>query len=94
MNINFQPHLTYIHVVASTTKKIPVKQTFPYVEYSFNLLAEHGIFDSFKKLEIWSDGCGKHFKTYATQAFMAHLQDTLQSRTDEEFVCAYHCCLI
>lgn len=40
-NSNYKPCLLYIHITATTTKEFPVKQTFPYVEYAFNLLCEH-----------------------------------------------------
>lgn len=42
--------------------------------YFLKLLARHEILQKFKFIKIWSDGCGKHFKTYPIHYFMAQLQ--------------------
>lgn len=83
-NTNYKPCLTYIHIVVSSTKEAPVKQTAPYVEYVFTFLMTHGLFDHHPILHIVSDGCGKHFKCYLTQAFMAHFQEDMRKRICNE----------
>lgn len=37
-----------------------------------------GLFDPFVKLHMWSDGCGKHFKTYPSQVYALELQTKLK----------------
>ena len=98
----FKPVLTYIHLKIKRTqvvvfitfnltkKENQVKQTLPYVKYVFDLFLEHGLFDSHSKIKLWSDGCGKHFKAYGTQAFMCHFQERLQSRLSESWVITKH----
>lgn len=51
-----------------------VTQTHDYVMFFLNLLFDHGVFDNFEALKIWSDGCGKHFKTYPIHYYMATLK--------------------
>jgi hypothetical protein len=51
-----------------------VTQTHDYVMYFMNLLAKHKVLQQFKYIKIWSDGCGKHFKTYPIHYYIAKLQ--------------------
>lgn len=81
----FKPYLTYLHVPIQRTSEQPVKQTFSYVEYTFDMLYDAGLFADFSRLALWSDGCGKHFKTYSTHAYMSHLQSRLRE-TKEHYV--------
>jgi hypothetical protein len=39
-----------------------------------------GLFDPFVKLHMWSDGCGKHFKTYPSQVYALELQTKLKKK--------------
>lgn len=86
---SFHPSLTYIHLMVKKTKENEAKQTFSYVEHGFNVLLDHGIFDSHPRITLWSDGCGKHFKTYATQYFMAGVQERLRKRQTVHWVCFF-----
>lgn len=51
-----------------------VSQTHDYVMFFMNLLFDHGVFENFEFLKVWSDGCSKHFKTYPIHYYMATLQ--------------------
>ena len=94
----FHPCLSYLHLVVKKTKvnalfkyfltkkENDAKQTFPYVKYVFDLLLEHGLFDHHSNIKLWSDGRGKHFKAYSTQAFMCHFKERLQQRQDSSWV--------
>jgi hypothetical protein len=42
--------------------------------YFLRLLAKHQVLQKFKYIKIWSDGCGKHFKTYPIHYCIAELQ--------------------
>jgi len=55
-----QQKLKDFHFVIQRTKETPAKQTWPYVEWAFELLLDNGILDGFDKLKIWSDGCGMY----------------------------------
>lgn len=74
----FHPWSTYFHFVVGRSSKAQVSQTFDYVSWALNCLLDSGIMAGFSDLIIWSDGCGKHFKTYATHYEMARLQSTFQ----------------
>lgn len=84
---NFKPALTYLHFVISRnaevededgkTEEVNVSQTFDYVQWVLEFLEEHEFFSDFERIKFWSDGCGKHFKTYASHYFMASYQERL-----------------
>jgi hypothetical protein len=73
---HFKPCLVYLHFVIK--RDVDVKQTLDYVQWVLELLVQVGFFDLYKNLLIWSDGCGKHFKTYDTHFLMGFLQEKLQ----------------
>ena len=84
---HFKPSLNYLHFVIKRDAKIEnedgmveevkVSQTFDYVQWVLEFLEEHKFFDGFERVRFWSDGCGKHFKTYSSHFFMASYQQRL-----------------
>ena len=78
----FKPFCTYFHFLVKRTEETPATQTFEYVEWAFDLLIEHGLLNQIENLTIWSDGCGKHFKTYNTHFGIAEKQ---QDRPETKF---------
>lgn len=84
---SFKPALMYLHFVIKrnaeienedgTSEVVNVTQTFDYVQWALEFLEEHDFFRDFKRIKYWSDGCGKHFKTYASHYFMATFQERL-----------------
>lgn len=77
-SLAWKPHLTYLFFIAKREKtgegEEAVKQTFPYVQWALDTLYESGLFYPYKKLSFWSDGCGKHFKTYPAHYHFGVLQ--------------------
>jgi hypothetical protein len=70
----YKPFLNYLHFLVKRSKDNKIKQTLDYVQWVLDFLALTGFFDKFNYVKIWSDGCGKHFKTYDTHFYIAHLQ--------------------
>lgn len=94
--VHFKPALTYLHfVIKRTAMKVDedgdeslvnVTQTFDYVQWVLEYLAQHKFFEGFNRLKFWSDGCGKHFKTYNTHYFMASYQEQLKMPVTWDFL--------
>lgn len=77
---NYKPNSTYFHFIIKRDESTP-GQTTPYVRWACDFLFRiHRLDVGFKLLHLFSDGCGKHFKTYPTHWYMADLQFHLRSR--------------
>jgi hypothetical protein len=64
--VKYKPCSTVFHFVVKRTEETP-GQISPYVQWAMNFLFEtHGLADGFDEVHLFSDGCGKHFKTYPT----------------------------
>jgi hypothetical protein len=88
----FKPHCKYFHFVVKKTSENKVKQTFPYVHWALEFLfVQHGVFNGFSEVTIFSDGCGKHFKTYPTHFYLGVLQNELRTKLSKpDFKICYH----
>src|SRR6187399_1994627 len=67
-------------VVNQKTGNQKVQQTTTYVQWTLNFLQQHQFFLGFEFVKFWSDGCGKHFKTYETQFYMGMLQENVEAQ--------------
>lgn len=79
---SFKPKLTYFHFIVERSKETPVTQTSPYVTWATDILIDSGILEENncdRKIRF-SDGCGKHFKTYAEQYCTALQQSRLRKQ--------------
>ena len=66
----YKPCSTVFHFVLKRTDSTP-GQTSPYVQWAMNFLFQkHGLGAGFDEVHLFSDGCGKHFKTYPTHWFI------------------------
>jgi len=73
----FKANLQYVDFTAECRKrpkKVKVKQTFAYVKTSLLKLHEHGYFEGYDQIIIWSDGGPAHFKVYKTHSWMPEFQ--------------------
>jgi hypothetical protein len=62
----YKPSSTVFHFVLRRGEDTP-GQTSPYVQWSMDFLfLKHSIGAGFDEVHLFSDGCGKHFKTYPT----------------------------
>lgn len=62
----YKPCSTVFHFVLRRTDDTP-GQTSPYVQWAMDyLLVLHDLGKDFEEIHLFSDGCGKHFKTYPT----------------------------
>jgi hypothetical protein len=62
----YKPSSTVFHFVLKRGEDTP-GQTSPYVQWSMDFLfVKHNIGADFHEVHLFSDGCGKHFKTYPT----------------------------
>jgi hypothetical protein len=88
VNSKFVPALTYFHCVSKKkVGKISVKQTHDYLMYFLNfLLSNHNLLIDFANYSIWSDGCGKHFKTYTSQFYISQFQLQLETKITWDFL--------
>jgi hypothetical protein len=71
------PHYTYFHGLSNTTNDEDerVAQTHDYAVFALHyLLVKHKLLKDYDTVEIWSDGCSKHFKCYATHFYVAILK--------------------
>jgi hypothetical protein len=85
---NFKPSLAYLHFVIrrdaiiedenGVAEEVNVTQTFDYVQWVLEFLEEHEFFSEFERIRFWSDGCGKHFKTYASHFFWLRINNGLR----------------
>jgi hypothetical protein len=50
------------------------------------LFCKHNLLVDITKFSIWSDGCGKHFKTYTSQFYISTLQLELEKRITWDFL--------
>lgn len=82
----WKPSLHYFHFVLKKTDRCPAKQTFDYVQWVFEFLFRHKVFDPFEQIKLWSDGCGKHFKTYSAHFFMSYFQQTIKKIITWDFL--------
>lgn len=83
---SFKPVCTYFHFVAKKSDDVPITQTLPYVRWCLEFLfLKHNLAASFTEIQLWSDGCGKHFKVYATQYFISTLQQHLCQSVSPSF---------
>lgn len=63
---NFKPCSTVFHFVLKRTDDTP-GQISPYVQWAMDyLFVLHDLGKDFEEIHLFSDGCGKHFKTYPT----------------------------
>lgn len=63
---NYKPCSTVFHFVLRRTDDTP-GQTSPYVQWAMDyLFVMHDLGKDFEEIHLFSDGCGKHFKTYPT----------------------------
>lgn len=93
---HFKPALTYLHFVINRNAEIEnddgkmeevnISQTFDYVQWVLEFLEDHEFFANFDRIKFWSDGCGKHFKTYASHFFMAAYQERLNISLTWDFL--------
>jgi hypothetical protein len=68
----YKPCSTVFHFVLKRTDSTP-GQTSPYVQWAMNFLFQkHGLAAGFDEVHLFSDGCGKHFKTYPTHWFILY----------------------
>jgi len=71
---DYKPCCTAFHFVLRRDDSTP-GQTSPYVQWTMDLLFQkHNLAAGFDEIHLFSDGCGKHFKTYPTHwyVFMSH----------------------
>jgi hypothetical protein len=62
----YKPSSTVFHFVLKRGEDTP-GQTSPYVQWSMDFLfVKHNVGADFDEVHLFSDGCGKHFKTYPT----------------------------
>lgn len=71
--MKWKPKLTYLHFLLKKSDG-GIGQIFQYVQYVFDFFLEENFFGGFSTLKLWSDGCGKHFKTYNTHYYFSHFQ--------------------
>lgn len=77
----YKPSSTAFHFVLKRTKETPAKQTSPYVQWALDFLFQrHELANGFDEVHLFSDGCGKHFKTYPTHWYLADLQQHLREK--------------
>ena len=94
---------TYVHNVGKhKRKKYPLthqyfdffsdaeKNMSPYVDHCFNRLYAKGVFRGIKKLHIFSDGAGKHFKNRFTLRIVRDLSRKLGIPIIYWFWASYH----
>ena len=63
---DYKPSSTVFHFVLRRGEDTP-GQVSPYVQWSMDFLfLKHNIGGDFQEVHLFSDGCGKHFKTYPT----------------------------
>jgi len=82
----WKPTLLMIHFMVQRSKEANVKQTLDYVQWALEYLEDHGLFSELRNIKIWSDGCGKHFKTYNTHFFISHFQEKLGRKATWDFL--------
>ena len=79
----FKPPVIYFHFVVRRSDE--VHQTAPYVRWALDFLyIEHKLlaYNGLDELGTWSNGCGKHFKTYPTHYYMGDLKRRLKNIDD------------
>jgi hypothetical protein len=89
-NIIYKPCSTVFHFVLKRTDSTP-GQISSYVQWAMNFLfVRHDLGQSSEEIHLFSDGCGKHFKTYPT-----HWYDSFRSFVCFLFlsICLYSSCL-
>jgi hypothetical protein len=66
VEIQYKPCSTVFHFVLRRTDDTP-GQISPYVQWAMDFLfVRHDLGKNFDEIHLFSDGCGKHFKTYPT----------------------------
>lgn len=66
VEIQYKPCSTVFHFVIKRTDDTP-GQISPYVQWAMDFLfVRHDLGRNFEEIHLFSDGCGKHFKTYPT----------------------------
>lgn len=66
VEIQYKPCSTVFHFVLKRTDDTP-GQISPYVQWAMDFLfVRHDLGTNFEEIHLFSDGCGKHFKTYPT----------------------------
>jgi len=65
---SYVPHLAYFHCISKKkVEKVSIKQTHDFLMYFLDFLfLKHDLLKGISNVDHWSDGCGKHFKTYPT----------------------------
>ena len=64
----YKPSCTVFHFVIRRSEDTP-GQTSPYVALNF-LFVKHDLAGCYDDVHVFSDGCGKHFKTYPTHWYV------------------------
>lgn len=76
----YKPSSTVFHFVLKRSDDTP-GQISPYVQWTMDFLFQtHQLANGFEEVHLFSDGCGKHFKTYPTHWYLADLQQHLRER--------------
>ena len=69
-SIVYKPNSTVFHFVIRRSEDTP-GQISPYVQWALNyLLVKHDLANCYDEVQVFSDGCGKHFKTYPTHWYV------------------------
>lgn len=70
VNSAYKPSSTAFHFVLKRSAETP-GQVSPYVQWSMDFLfLKHNVGADFDEVHLFSDGCGKHFKTYPTHWYV------------------------
>lgn len=84
----YVPQLSYFHFISK--KKVnneTVTQTHDFLMFVFDFLfLQHKLLSNFNNFRMWSDGCGKHFKTYPTHYYISTLQKQLRNSITWNFL--------
>lgn len=73
VEIQYKPCSTVFHFVLKRTDETP-GQISSYVQWAMDFLfVRHDLGAKFEEIHLFSDGCGKHFKTYPTHWYACFL---------------------
>ncbi len=79
----YKPKCTVFHFVIRRSEDTP-GQISPYVQWALNFLfVTHDLACCYDDVQLFSDGCGKHFKTYPTHWYIADLQQHLRANNSK-----------
>lgn len=82
----WKPQLTYLHFLMRKKSDGAIGQIFQYVQYVFDFFLEENFFKDYSALKLWSDGCGKHFKTYNTHYYFSQFQQQFGNPVTYDFL--------